>query len=285
MKQLRFIILFFTILPLIAHAFSWPNWLLTDDQRAARAMQSAQYEKAATLFTSLDWQGTAYYRAGYYDKALERYNESKTALAAYNRGNTLAKLGDYQGAISAYEEALAKQPDFEDAAFNKKLLENLPQSPSQESQASAPTPPEQTQQPKPASSKEDSSAKQQAQSHSQSTDSTSASEQQSPQTKDQPQTMPNSQSKEQTSTTYQQPQSTSATEKQPQTTSPTEAKNNKLDDKSAPAEPNSNPLTKQQQELQDQQLEQALQSIPDDPGGLLKQKFRRDHQRMLQESL
>ena len=219
MKQLRFIILFFTILPLIAHAFSWPNWLLTDDQRAARAMQSAQYEKAATLFTSLDWQGTAYYRAGYYDKALERYNESKTALAAYNRGNTLAKLGDYQGAISAYEEALAKQPDFEDAAFNKKLLENLPQSPSQESQASAPTPPEQTQQPKPASSKEDSSAKQQAQSHSQSTDSTSASEQQSPQTKDQPQTMPNSQSKEQTSTTYQQPQSTSATEKQPQTTS------------------------------------------------------------------
>ena len=41
----------------------------------------------------------------------------------YNQGNALARLGRYQDAISQYDQVLADDPNQEDAAFNKALLE------------------------------------------------------------------------------------------------------------------------------------------------------------------
>ena len=45
------------------------------------------------------------------------------ADAAYNRGNALAKAGDYDAAIAAYDEALRQQPGMDDAIANKRAVE------------------------------------------------------------------------------------------------------------------------------------------------------------------
>ncbi len=58
-------------------------------------------------------------------KALDAFNKAPGTDAAYNRGNALAKLGDYQQAIAAYDEALEVQPGMEDAAANKAAVEAL----------------------------------------------------------------------------------------------------------------------------------------------------------------
>ena len=55
-----------------------------------------------------------------YKKAADLFQKSGNL---YNLGNALAYSGDIQGAINAYAEELKKNPDNEDAKFNKEYLE------------------------------------------------------------------------------------------------------------------------------------------------------------------
>ena len=48
-----------------------------------------------------------------------------TPIALYNKGNALAKAGEYQRAIAAYDESLALEPNAEDTHFNRDLVEQL----------------------------------------------------------------------------------------------------------------------------------------------------------------
>ena len=70
-------------------------------------------------------RGSAEYKKGEYQKALDAFTQAPGADAAYNRGNALARLGNYEQAIAAYDEALQAQPGMDDAAANKAAVEAL----------------------------------------------------------------------------------------------------------------------------------------------------------------
>lgn len=68
-------------------------------------------------------QGAAAYRQGDFANAEKAFAGIDTAIGQYNHGNALAKLGRYDEAIAAYDEALEKQPGMEDAIANRAAVE------------------------------------------------------------------------------------------------------------------------------------------------------------------
>ncbi|HET6435269.1 MAG TPA: tetratricopeptide repeat protein, partial [Xanthomonadaceae bacterium] len=82
------------------------NWWLRPDQQAHARMDA----------------GAAAYRRGAYDEALAAWRDLPGADAAYNRGNALAKAGDYRAAIAAYDRALALRPGMQDAIENREAV-------------------------------------------------------------------------------------------------------------------------------------------------------------------
>lgn len=104
---------------------AWQNAWQTGNQRGAELFESDP-AKAAKLFTNKEWQGSAAYQAGDYDTAIEAFSAlPKTAVNLYNLGNALAQSNFLKKAISAYDEALAMQPDFPQAAKNRAICEEL----------------------------------------------------------------------------------------------------------------------------------------------------------------
>jgi len=111
--------------PQPAMASTWDDLWTRRDQQAAQALASGQHDRAAQLATDPRQRGTAQYRAGHYEEALEDFKQASGPDAAYNQGNALARLGHYQEAIAAYDQALAAQPQMEDAQHNKAAVEAL----------------------------------------------------------------------------------------------------------------------------------------------------------------
>jgi Ca-activated chloride channel family protein len=92
------------------------------DQQAAAALARGDAREAARVATTPDWRASAEYRAGDYQAAAKAYAQSSGAEAAYNRGNALARLGRYQDALAAYGQALAADPGMDDATANRKAI-------------------------------------------------------------------------------------------------------------------------------------------------------------------
>jgi Ca-activated chloride channel family protein len=92
------------------------------DQQAARAFAAGDFAIAAGLFHSPRWKGAAAYRAGNYEEAAKAFSTANTADDHYNRGNSLARLGQYDAAIMAYDQALLLDPRHEDARFNRDVV-------------------------------------------------------------------------------------------------------------------------------------------------------------------
>jgi Ca-activated chloride channel family protein len=63
------------------------------------------------------------YRTGDFTRAAEQYAGVDTADAHYNRGNALARQGAYPQAIAEYDRALRMQPRMADAIANKRAVE------------------------------------------------------------------------------------------------------------------------------------------------------------------
>jgi len=68
-------------------------------------------------------QGNEAFRRGDFNAAAQAYQSADSADAHYNRGNALAKAGQYPQAIAAYDEALKRQPNMPDALANKRAVE------------------------------------------------------------------------------------------------------------------------------------------------------------------
>jgi Ca-activated chloride channel homolog len=68
-------------------------------------------------------EGVDAYRAGDDAAALRAWQDLPGATAAYNRGNALARQGRYPEAIAAYDEALRVQPGMDDAIANRRAVE------------------------------------------------------------------------------------------------------------------------------------------------------------------
>ena len=103
----------------------WKSFFQNREQKAAKAFNNKQYDEAINLSKNPLRKGSAEYKKGNYQDALETFKDSKGADARYNEGNTLAKLKKYEEAIKAYEEALKEQPSMADAKANKKALEDF----------------------------------------------------------------------------------------------------------------------------------------------------------------
>ena len=70
-------------------------------------------------------RGNQAYRRGDYAQAAQDYAPLDGATAHYHRGNALAKAGQYQEAIDAYDQALRREPGMPDAVANKRAVEAL----------------------------------------------------------------------------------------------------------------------------------------------------------------
>lgn len=68
-------------------------------------------------------EGTQAYRKGEFERAGELYQRAQGADAQYNLGNALARQGRYPDAIQAYDRALKLQPGMADALANKRAVE------------------------------------------------------------------------------------------------------------------------------------------------------------------
>lgn len=120
------LLLVLTILPgHDAYALGWQDLWSTPDQRAMQQLEAGEAAKAAQLFEQPDWQAAAHYRAGDYDQALHALQGQQGPAADYNRGNALARSGQLEQALAAYDAALQGSPEDQDARFNRELVNKL----------------------------------------------------------------------------------------------------------------------------------------------------------------
>lgn len=114
---------------------NWADLWARPDQQAWRALQSDDHQRAAELAESKEIRGSAHYRNGDFSAAARAFTGTDNADGYYNEGNALAKSGKLEEALAAYDEALTRVPDMEDALYNRKLVEEaLKQQQEQEQQ-------------------------------------------------------------------------------------------------------------------------------------------------------
>lgn len=111
--------------PQPSYAFEFQDLWLRPDQQGQYLLKKKHPAEAAERFEDPQWQGVALYEAGNYAEAIKRFAEGSDAYSHYNRGNALAKSGELEAAIDAYEQALEAQPDLQPALKNKALVESL----------------------------------------------------------------------------------------------------------------------------------------------------------------
>lgn len=106
-----------------ASAWSWRDAWMRDDQQAHQAFEEGDFSAAEQLADDPLLRGSAAYRAGAFDRAIEAFERgSGQAEAAYNRGNALARAGQLEQALQAYDAALEQDPSMEDAIYNRDLV-------------------------------------------------------------------------------------------------------------------------------------------------------------------
>ena len=217
-----------------ALAFEWSDLWKTKDQQAADAFAADNHQLAAALFESSEWRGAASYRSQDYESAIAAFSASDTPDGHYNRGNALALAGNYAESIAAYDLAIELMPGHEDAIHNKEIIEQLLEE--QESEQG-----------------ENQDGENQENQSEQNSQQESEEQDQNSENQDQ-------ESQEGNEDQQQQEQQNEAPEEQESSESNSEQ---------------NTPSQSSNEEFEDQQaLEQWLRRIEDDPGELLRRKFR-----------
>lgn len=104
-----------------AHA----SFLLNDNQEGLKLFNTEQYEAALQKFKDSVWRGISLYKLEKNEEALQEFSKEKTETALYNAGVVLTKLCQYDKALEAFNEVLKQNPNNEDAAYNKQVLDEL----------------------------------------------------------------------------------------------------------------------------------------------------------------
>ena len=95
-------------------------------ERAGRALYHAGLPgAAATVLSHPAWAAAALYDKGRYDEAAAAFADAGFAGDVYDRGSALAKAGKLNAAAEAFDLALERDPNDEDARFNLALVEAL----------------------------------------------------------------------------------------------------------------------------------------------------------------
>lgn len=224
------------VVPRDAQASWWDDLWQRRDQQAFEALAGDDPSRAASLAVDPELLGDAWYRAGEYANAQQAWSGGTSADAHYNRGNALARLGEYEAALAAYDEALDLEPEMPDAVHNRALVEQMLQEQQQQQQQQ----------------------EQGEQGESQEGD--TSQEQQEGQSSDDAESQEGEQDQGSEEESEQQAESQDGEDAQQE---------------SEPAMD----YAESWSEEDAQAMEQWLRRIPDDPGGLLRRKFRSQHQR------
>ncbi len=128
------VVLFVAPLPQPAQAAFWDDLWLNKNQQARRALEAGKPADAAALFDDTQWRGVARYRAGDYAGSAAEFAERGDPRSLYNLGNAMAQTGEFDAAIDAYEQVLELEPDHEDAQYNLEFVKNLRDQREQEQQ-------------------------------------------------------------------------------------------------------------------------------------------------------
>jgi len=217
-----------------AQAWEWRDLWQTRDQQAAEAFEAEQHELAAALFDSSDWQGAASYRSQNYEAAIAAFSANDSPEAHYNRGNALALAGNYAEAIAAYDLTLGVEPEHSDAIHNREIIEELLEQ--QQSEEGEQQDGE----------NQDSQSEQNSQQQSEQQDQNSEQQDQESQEGNEDQQQQEQQN--------QPPEEQEESESNSEQNTPSESSNEEFEEQQA--------------------LEQWLRRIEDDPGELLRRKFR-----------
>ncbi|HET7127327.1 MAG TPA: tetratricopeptide repeat protein, partial [Lysobacter sp.] len=241
----------FALPALPAHAADGTLWKRADQQAYSRMRQGAE------AYRENDFAGAAKAYAGVTD-----------AQGQYNYGNALAKQGDYEQAIAAYDRALKLDPGMADAIANRKAVEAAlkrkpPQGDRQQQQQNRQ--PGQQGQPNPGQDgqgdpQQQDGKPQQSPSQSQAKPQQSDSQQQNPQ-------------RQKPEDAQAQQRANEAQRKQMQ-----EALRHKVQAGQPDSKSREHPETEAERERRIAS-EAWLRRVPDDPGGLLRAKFRLEYQR------
>jgi Ca-activated chloride channel family protein len=98
---------------------------LTPDQQGRRHFERGEYATAAERFRDPMWKGLACYRAEDWDCAIETFAMVDTAEAFFNLGNAYARSERHELAVEAYDQALARRPEWVEARENRELVASL----------------------------------------------------------------------------------------------------------------------------------------------------------------
>ena len=216
-----------------AQAGFWDDLWATRDQQAQSALREQRAADAAVLARDPAIAGEAFYRTGDFVNAGQSWAQQDQADSHYNRGNALAQLGEYDAAIAEYDAALELDPDMDDAAFNRDLVEKMKQQKEQQEQQ------EQQNQKDSKGESEDEQSGDQSEQGEQGDEQNAEDQQQGDQDEN-------------------------------------EADQQEGDETGQPSQAE---MQQNWSEEDAQAMEQWLRRIPDDPGGLLRRKFRSQHER------
>ena len=251
------LVVFIAPLPRPAEASLWDDLWLNKDQQAQQALEGGSPADAAALFDDTEWRGVARYQAGDYTGSAAEFAESGDTRNLYNLGNAMAQQGEFDAAIDAYEQVLEMEPSNEDAKYNLDLVESIKDQQEQEQQSQGDD--QQSTENPGGEGQESDGESQQDQEGSE-----GSSESQQSQESDSSQRGEEEMSEEDLKALQEELQR--AAEEAEQGEQPQQLSEAELAE------------LRQQQEQQ-QALEQWLRRIPDDPGGLLRRKFRYQYQR------
>lgn len=303
-------VLVLTSWPSLSQAWEWRDFFINDNQRAYELLEEGQAAEAAQTFDDSTWQGIASYKAQEYEEALQYWSNEESPITSYNRGNALARNGKLPEALEAYDRALASEPDWEDAQFNRDLVAKLldsQQKQSQEDKSSGGNPnqseegeADSQEQPDQSASSGNSTEQNQLQENNDAANGDSA--QNNQQSAEQAPKPDDSQGSEDSTG---QPSEQNSDQKNTGSASDKEATDSENLEKTGQKESQKDPVTPQEGDEsekeeqsdqaaaylngnekgeQEQMLQQWLRKVPDDPGQLLRNKMRLESLRRRQAS-
>lgn len=248
--------------PNISQAGIWQDLWSTGDQQGTKAFQQENWQTASEQFNSAQWKGSSFYRNNDYQQAIEEFSKDSSTTGYYNQGNALANAGQLEEAIEAYQQSLVLNPDHKDAQFNLQLVEKMLEEQEQEQQKSEDNQDSDNQDSDNQDGEKSDEGQEGENQQSQNQDSQSGDSKESQSDNDDA-SKPDS-SKPNPDEKDSDEESSSAQEEQ---------RENQQEEQNQSAQKDQ----QQQDDASAQEKEKALQQwlgrIPDDPGGLLRQKF------------
>ncbi|MFW2421234.1 MAG: VWA domain-containing protein [Porticoccaceae bacterium] len=265
----------------------WQDLWWRRDQQAAAKLAEGDASTAAQLFERSDWAGTAAYRNGDYNRAVEYFladpESQYNPTALYNAATALARSGELETALATYNQLLAQQPEHTDGRYNRDIVERaLQQQQQQEKEQQQQENQQENQQ-----QSEQHDQNQQSQSEDQAGDNQQNQQQPDADSRAQQQNQPQNGEQDQPSGDQpdQQKPAEQESAEQPSEQQSDQAAQGEQGESNEQSEESAqlNAANSDQQQESDRELEQWLRKIDDDPAGLLRAKFRYQSQQRARE--